>query len=125
MSDALKLRFLKRRFREYKRSAKRRGKPFYLSYEEFKKIIFKSCTYCGDTPERGTRKEPGSKLVAINGIDRVDSNIGYQIKNCVPACSVCNYMKGTLSKEDFIDKVKEIHEFFTIEIEDTRDILED
>lgn len=45
----------------------------------------------------------------VNGIDRVDSKIGYYIDNCVTCCTMCNYMKQAHSKESFLEQVKKIY----------------
>lgn len=29
--------------------------------------------------------------------------------NCVPCCSVCNYMKNTYSKDVFLNQIKQIY----------------
>ena len=60
-------------------------------------FLSKNCFYCNDN-------------VKI-GIDRVDSSKGYTIDNVVPCCSKCNWMKGVLSKEDFINQCKKISLF--------------
>lgn len=44
-----------------------------------------------------------------NGIDRVDNSVGYVLSNCVPCCSTCNRMKGTMSSEEFKEKIKLIY----------------
>lgn len=49
----------------------------------------------------------GSGLFA-HGIDRVDNSVGYTIENCVPCCTSCNFMKGKMTKDDFIEKVSQI-----------------
>ena len=36
-----------------------------------------------------------------NGIDRVDSNIGYIFENCVPCCKLCNMAKKEYPVEEF------------------------
>ncbi len=50
----------------------------------------RDCHYCGDE---------------INGvgIDRVDSNIGYQMENIVPCCYQCNITKMDYSYNEFIE----------------------
>lgn len=49
--------------------------------------------------------------IAYNGIDRLNPNIGYQKDNCVSCCTICNYMKHTLQKEDFLKQVEKIYDF--------------
>jgi hypothetical protein len=48
----------------------------------------------------------------VIGIDRINNEVGYSIKNSVPCCGVCNYMKRKFSKEEFINqaiKISKIH----------------
>jgi hypothetical protein len=60
-----------------------------------------------------TKKTARSGEVYIyNGIDRVDSNIGYTLENCVPCCEAVNRMKMDLSKEEFIELCREISKRF-------------
>lgn len=47
----------------------------------------------------------------INGIDRVDSNIGYTKDNSVPCCKYCNFAKHTMSEDDFYVWVKRVYEY--------------
>jgi len=58
-----------------------------ISENEFIKLSSMNCQYCG---------APGP-----NGIDRLDSSLGYIKCNCVPCCKHCNYVKGNLSMGDF------------------------
>ena len=37
-----------------------------------------------------------------NGIDRIDNNIGYESKNVVSCCKICNYAKSNMNYKDFI-----------------------
>lgn len=67
--------------------------------------------FCGDPPviqfkARGHKQnvEP----YVYNGIDRVNNDIGYLIENCVSCCKVCNFMKRSMSKNDFINHVNKI-----------------
>ena len=51
------------------------------------------CSYCGE--ESGWPK-------SRNGIDRVDTSIGYFVSNCVTACRCCNFAKGVKTHEEFM-----------------------
>ena len=67
--------------------------------EEFVSFWNKNCFYCGD------------KINGI-GLDRVDNSIGYEIKNVVPCCEICNTMKMTETYNSFINqcmKIVELH----------------
>ena len=74
-----------------------RGFTFTISLEEF--IVFwnKNCFYCGD------------KIDGI-GLDRIDSNTGYEIENVVSCCRKCNMMKATSTYSFFINQCKKIVE---------------
>lgn len=77
-----------------KGSAKTRNIEYNIS-DEFAFILLESnCYYCGNSERIG--------------IDRIDSNIGYIEKNCVPCCYICNMMKNTFSKDEFIAQCKKI-----------------
>ena len=91
--------------------AKRRGLEFNLTKEQFKKLTSKKCYYCGANPSTVSSKECSLGDYIFNGIDRVDSSVGYNIKNCVPCCKICNYAKKDMSEDDFLIWVKRIYEY--------------
>ncbi len=88
----------------YRSNAELRGLPFHLTREEFEDLITKTCYYCGVGPEKR-----GSYRVPMNGIDRVDNNLGYTLANTVTCCTQCNMMKKDLTQEVFISKIAAIH----------------
>ena len=90
---------------------KRHGKEFNLNFEEFKNLVNDNCYYCNSEPNNLLGNKTFSKTKMLNGIDRLDSNIGYNIENCVPCCKQCNIMKNVWSEKDFLNKIKEIYEF--------------
>lgn len=55
------------------------------------------CTYCGiseaDLSAVGMRSQI-QRVVKVLGVDRVDSDDGYVLRNLVPCCFVCNQIKG-------------------------------
>jgi hypothetical protein len=81
----------------YKRSAGLKQLEFEITQEEFVEIVKFPCEYCGIIQEKG-----------FNGIDRLVSTIGYVNDNCVSCCAMCNYMKGCLDKDIFIQRVEHI-----------------
>lgn len=85
------------RYRQYIGRANQKGLTFALTTEEFNHILGSQCVYCGS----------GSRIT----IDRVDSSLGYVIDNCVPACYVCNMMKYTWDKDEFLGHVVKIYRF--------------
>ena len=47
-----------------------------------------------------------------NGIDRLNSKLGYFLDNCVPCCATCNTMKMSLGEKEFITHINKISNFF-------------
>ena len=102
-------------FRVTKAVAIRRGKVFVLTFDEFVAICERPCSYCGDLfsqTQKGFKKngiiEPHYGEWKHNGIDRVQSDKGYTIDNCVPCCTFCNVAKMNLSAQEFLDHVERI-----------------
>jgi hypothetical protein len=81
----------------HKASAAARQIECTLSSQDHERLVNSLCEYCEG---KG------------GGIDRKDSNTGYMIDNCVPCCTECNYMKKTLSPQDFRDQMINIAEFW-------------
>ena len=96
--------------KRYAKSAKCRGYEFNLCLDECVDFFTKECYYCGALPQKRTGTQYG-KVVPTNGIDRLDSNIGYEQKNCVPCCYICNKMKLNLSLEDFTNHIMKISSY--------------
>jgi hypothetical protein len=91
-----RFRNLERAYREYIKSALKRGYgDFELDFEEFKIIVTLPCNYCKSIKED-----------EANGIDRLNNDIGYTKENCVPACWKCNRMKHFYNPEFFLEKCK-------------------
>ena len=82
----------------YRNNAKKKGRDFSLSEDEFTALIVSDCIYCG------------SKAAPTNGVDRVCNSIGYTPTNSVSACSTCNMAKRDMSAESFISWIRRAHE---------------
>jgi len=93
---------LKPRYNKYLNNARRKGISFNISIEEFNKLTKEVCIYCGGF---------SSEFNGINytGIDRVNSKKGYNTKNCVSCCSVCNFMKRRMSQNQFLGHIERIY----------------
>ena len=74
---------------------------FDLEKNEYEKFMTKKCYYCGSF------NMPGHI-----GIDRLSSKIGYDKKNIVPCCSICNTMKRDMSVSQFYNHVLKILETY-------------
>jgi hypothetical protein len=100
-----------------KTNSKNRNHNFDLTIEEFVNIISKNCFYCGDSPKKVTKKmlvtrgHINEPPIYYNGIDRMDSNLGYTTNNIVPCCSQCNYMKHTTGIDDFYKQIEKIYNY--------------
>ena len=101
-----------------KTTAKRRGLEFCLSKDQYLMLIKANCSYCGAIPSNvyrqkekdrnGIKKEYAS--IVYNGIDRVDSSLGYTPENSVTSCKRCNIAKNNMTIEEFKEWVKRIYE---------------
>lgn len=88
---------LPKKYNDYLLRAFKKKLSFLLSVEEFMFIINKPCIYCGSN---------------INiGIDRESAKEGYTVDNSVPCCTMCNMMKYTYHKNDFLEHIKKIYLF--------------
>jgi len=89
-----------------KANAKQRCLSFDLTKEEHLFLIEQACFYCGSVPIMPTTKQAKRTGVPFphHGIDRKNSEVGYTKSNCVSCCSICNYMKHTLTIEQFISQ---------------------
>jgi len=116
-------------FHIYKKAAKNRNLEFSISFEQFFTLASSNCFYCGDTPKdynsyyrpNGKINEKSSNGVSLdwvekswikkNGIDRVNSDKGYLIDNCVSCCGLCNKMKQDIDVTLFINQSLKINKF--------------
>ncbi|GAQ93574.1 hypothetical protein KFL_016650010, partial [Klebsormidium nitens] len=82
----------------YVGTADKKKVPFELTREEFDKKVQEECYICGRVNGIGHH----------NGVDRIDSGLGYTASNTRAACGDCNYMKGSMSLASMNDKIREI-----------------
>ena len=78
-----------------KRSAVAKGLEWSL--ENAERLMELPCRYCGTLPED-----------RVNGIDRINSGVGYVPSNCVPCCKTCNMVKGCLDPATFFERCRHI-----------------
>lgn len=98
------------KFLTYIMGAQARKLSFEITKEQFANLTSQNCSYCNAEPKEFKKKDSFA-VRKMNGIDRVDSTIGYTINNCVPCCKICNYMKQQLSEKDFFDHLLKIKNF--------------
>jgi hypothetical protein len=83
--------------------AKERGIDFQLDEETFLSLTKQDCNYCGVPPSRVAKAQtPGKGYYPFNGIDRIDSSIGYAPGNVVACCTECNRGKASRTAEEFL-----------------------
>lgn len=105
--------YINRLFKDYKKGAFKRNLEFNLSFKEFYKLLMGDCYYCKSKP----RKHKGGKPYLVkalpplkrNGIDRLDSSIGYVGGNVVSCCTNCNYAKHEMSINEFKEWINKIY----------------
>jgi hypothetical protein len=102
---------LNSKYRGYQNNAKSRGHSFELTIEEFFDLSQQVCYYCGSEPSSVSKNYYGKGDFIYNGIDRWNNSIGYKKENCVPCCGTCNYMKRTLSGEEFYKQINKIFNY--------------
>lgn len=84
----------------------KKGIEFSLSPADVEALIFLPCFYCGGLPENIARSESRLSKITCNGIDRIDSSLGYVQGNVLPCCWKCNTMKNILSVSEFSAHIK-------------------
>ena len=99
-------------FNQYKNNAKTRGLNFELDYEYFSTLISGECFYCGEKHSNETSVSADGEVYTLkhNGVDRINSSIGYIEGNVVSCCSMCNRMKLDYNVDTWINKVIKIAE---------------
>lgn len=93
---------LQKRFSRYKANAKSRHLNFKLNIDEFDFVTSLPCNYCGGYSSVYNEKK-------YNGIDRINSTMGYEKTNVAPCCYMCNELKFDESFDNFIKRVGQIY----------------
>lgn len=83
-----------------------------ISFDTYCNLTHSKCKYCGEEHSNCVKdKKHNDIYYAYNGIDRVDSSVGYTLENCVPCCKTCNCAKLCMSEQDFYSWVKRVYHF--------------
>jgi hypothetical protein len=86
-------------FLQYQVNAGKAGRAFDLTREGFEAVRSKPCYVCGKTDRQGFHR---------NGVDRVDSAVGYTEDNVAACCGECNSMKKAMSIDAFKARTREM-----------------
>jgi hypothetical protein len=89
-------------FNEYKLRSHQKKRLFEIDKEYFNIKTKEPCYLCGKIPS----------LTHKNGLDRVDSLVGYIPTNCTSCCGNCNYMKNNYNLDAFLDKCVLISKYY-------------
>src|ERR1700733_11330148 len=92
-----------------------------LSFDQFHHLTQQHCYWCSVPPsmtynsatpnKRGVGKKAlENNHFTYNGLDRLNCNIGHDITNCVACCATCNWMRTDMTKDEFLQMVKAIHD---------------
>lgn len=99
-------------FYSYKWGAKKKGREFLLTKEEFRTITQSNCVYCGVSPNTERKvKLATNGTYLYNGVDRKDNSIGYTKENSQPCCTTCNQAKHTLTENQFLSWIDRLSTF--------------
>lgn len=99
-------------FLTYKRNARLREYSFDIEREEFRNLVKQECFYCGCPPlneVKYKKKVNNADPFRSNGLDRVNSSLGYSLDNVVPCCKHCNVAKASMSQAEFLDLISRIY----------------
>lgn len=103
-----------------KKRSSRLGFSYNITFEDYVDLISKPCFYCGMKEsnfanDRFNTKNNGRKTsdttVYYNGVDRIDSNMGYIKGNVVPSCKYCNLAKNTMTQKEFKEWVTRVYNY--------------
>ncbi len=92
----------------YVHNSKIRNISFDLSEDDVKFYMGHNCHYCNSPPNNTLvmKNISGDRYFKYNGIDRIDSNIGYRNNNCLPCCRMCNIAKSNSTLDEFLTWAK-------------------
>ncbi len=80
-----------RRYRNARSTAKRRNKEFTITLEEYTNLVSMDCYYCNGY---------FGKVEVGSGLDRIDSDKGYEPGNCCSCCVICNRLKQAVFTQE-------------------------
>lgn len=95
--------------RQHKRNARIRNLEQALTDEQIIAIHKENCHYCDVPPSTICLTPSLNGSYTYNGIDRIDNTKGYTMDNSVSSCKNCNLAKQSLSYDEFLDLIKQIH----------------
>lgn len=98
-------------YTSYKHVAKRKSLEWGLTREQFWELSQKNYNYCGIQPQIRKDQNLFDNFCGLNGLDRVNNNLGYIINNVVSCCEMCNSLKQDYDINDFYSQIIKIYQF--------------
>jgi hypothetical protein len=105
-------------YSQYRSNARIKELEFGLTKDECTALLLDDCHYCGTGPNstftlryKGVILKREAETFLVNGIDRVDSRLGYTLNNVVTACRDCNYAKNKKHVSEFVTWVIKVESF--------------
>ena len=99
-------------YRKRKNDARRRKIKWNLPFKYFLYLSKKNCFFCDAEPNNEISKSIGvarsKKHIKFQGIDRIDSKLGYSKNNVLPCCWVCNKIKSNKNAREFLCHVQKM-----------------
>lgn len=110
----------KRQWLALKNGAKTRNLSVEIDFNQYVDITKQNCYYCGSAPydkhyaysrRRKTKGIHEDSYSIFNGVDRIDSSLGYTKENICSCCNMCNRMKSDFNILQFLKKIEQIYEY--------------
>lgn len=96
-------------YSSYRGRARKKGFEFTLTKLEFFLLTSAPCYYCGKKPEQSKAPNKYAAEYIYNGIDRLDSTLGYTGFNTVPCCKYCNIAKSVMTLDNFLEWISTVY----------------
>lgn len=96
----------RRLIRSYKNNALKRNILWDLNDADALELMAQNCHYCN--------KEPSNVCITYkdrylyNGLDRRNNELFYRKNNVVPCCTRCNFLKGTMLYDEFLEWINDV-----------------
>lgn len=95
--------------RQYFYSARDRGLELHLTRDIIWDMSQQLCYWCGALPSNKIKPQGRDEIFLYNGIDRLDSSLGYVNGNVVTCCLHCNLAKSDYTISEFRDWIRQIY----------------
>jgi 5-methylcytosine-specific restriction endonuclease McrA len=93
----------------YRKGAKNRKIPFSIEFKDFIELTQQNCYYCGAPPSLVLKLLYAQENLIYNGLDRLNGDGAYTLKNVVSCCSGCNRLKWKMGRKEFFVWLKKCY----------------